>query len=537
MTSAQAYPDSQERQSELAAVQRMLDASRGAFSLSVAICNSVPVRDDLIAELRASHGLIAVVSIPQGAADAFQVVRDAVGESEPPGICVVDLEATLSSANKEFPLLRALNAARELWAKHLACPLLLWVPEYVATLLARHAPDLWAWKSHEFDFVSETAVGTAGVHDVRGEAVMVDSLTADQKKSRIVELERRISEAGKPPEPGLAHHVLAWLGELGILHSHPLDQIRWFEAALAAARELKDRQAEGSQLGNLGLAYAGLGEVRRAIEHYEQALAIHREMGNRQAKGAALSNLGVAYLRVGEVRRGVELWEQALAIQREIGDRRGEGNSLGNLGLAYADLGQAHRAVEYLERALAIHREVGDRHGEGAGLGNLGMAYADLGEARRAIEYCEQALAIRREIGDRRGEGADLGNLGSAHAALGELGRAIEYHEQAIAIAREIGDRHGHGTRLGNLGNAYAALGEPGRAVECYEQALAIRREIGDRRGEGTDLWNMALALDRLERREDAVRCCEESLRLLAQVEDPNAAKVREALDEWRGEG
>src|SRR2546425_1320704 len=40
---------------------------------------------------------------------------------------------------------------------------------------------------------------------------------------------------------------------------HPREQIRWREAALAAARQLGDRGAEGSHLGNLGLAYDGLG--------------------------------------------------------------------------------------------------------------------------------------------------------------------------------------------------------------------------------------------------------------------------------------
>ena len=43
------------------------------------------------------------------------------------------------------------------------------------------------------------------------------------------------------------------------LRQHPRDRIRWLEAALAAARRLKDRRAEGVHLGNLGRAYGGLG--------------------------------------------------------------------------------------------------------------------------------------------------------------------------------------------------------------------------------------------------------------------------------------
>ncbi|MFZ2642835.1 MAG: NB-ARC domain-containing protein, partial [Verrucomicrobiia bacterium] len=56
------------------------------------------------------------------------------------------------------------------------------------------------------------------------------------------------------------------------LRFHPRHQrIPWLEAQLAAAREIGDRASGGSTLGNLGLAYAALGDARKAIEYYDQA--------------------------------------------------------------------------------------------------------------------------------------------------------------------------------------------------------------------------------------------------------------------------
>jgi tetratricopeptide (TPR) repeat protein len=282
------------------------------------------------------------------------------------------------------------------------------------------------------------------------------------------------------------------------LRQHPRKElIPWREAALDAARRLKDRAAEGAHLGNLGNAYTDLGETRRAIEFHEQFLV----------------------------------------IAREIGDRLGEGNVLGNLGIAYAALGETRKAIEYHEKALAISREIGDRRSEGQDLGNLGLAYAALGETRRAVEFYEQQLTITREIGDRHGEGNALGNLGIASRALGETRRAIEFYEQYLAIAREIGDRRGEGNALGNLGNAYNVLGEPRRAIEFYEQQLTITREIGDRRGEGNALWNMALAWNKLNERAKAIPLVEQALTIYEQIEDPHAPEVRQALERWRAEG
>jgi tetratricopeptide (TPR) repeat protein len=358
------------------------------------------------------------------------------------------------------------------------------------------------------------------------------------------------------------------------LRLHPRERIRWCEAALAAARQLRDRGAEGSHLGNLGNAYNALGEYRRAIDYHEKHLAIAREMGDRKGEGQALGNLGNAYhslgdypraidyheqrlaitrdtryrrgegntlgglgnayYSLGDYHRAIEHFEQHLVIAREIGDRRGEGNALGNLGNAYHSLGEARRTIEYHEKALVIAHEIGDRRGEGNALGNLGAAYADLGDYRRAIEYQEQRLAIARATGDRQAEGQALGNLGIAHRSLGDHGRAIEYHERALTINREIGDRQGEGRDLGNLGYAYADLGDYRRAIGFYEQTLTIARAIGDRQSEGNTLGNMSLALDALGDRKKAIELAEASLKIRQQIEDPNAAKVRGQLEEWR---
>jgi len=222
------------------------------------------------------------------------------------------------------------------------------------------------------------------------------------------------------------------------LRQHPRDRIRWLEAALAAARRLKDRAAEGKHLGNLGNRYWELGETRRAIEYHEQALAIGREIGDRRGEGNALGNLGVAYYSLGETRRAIGHHEQRLAIAREAGDRRGEGTALGNLGNAYYDLGEIRRAIELYEQSLAALRETGDRRGEGSMLGNLGSTCYSLGETDRAIDYCEQQLAITREIGDRRGEASALYDLSLALDKLGQRPKAIEHAEAALKIYDQI---------------------------------------------------------------------------------------------------
>jgi tetratricopeptide (TPR) repeat protein len=224
------------------------------------------------------------------------------------------------------------------------------------------------------------------------------------------------------------------------LRQHSRERIHWLERALVRARQLKERMDEGSILGNLGIAYARLGEYQRAIEFFEQALFIDREIGNRKHEGITLGNLGLTYFNLGEIRRAIPFCEQQLVIDREIGYRRGEGNALGSLGNAYAALGETHRAIQFYEQRLTIARDIGDLRGEGNALGTLGVAYKHLGETRRAIQFYEQQLAIVREIVDRRGEGNALWNMSLALDQLGERAQAIQHAEQALTIYEQIED-------------------------------------------------------------------------------------------------
>jgi len=359
------------------------------------------------------------------------------------------------------------------------------------------------------------------------------------------------------------------------LRVHPRQQIRWREAALAAARRLNNRKEEGVHLGNLGVAYAAMGQTRYAVKLHEQALHISRETEDRWSEAHDLSELGMAYLSLGEPQQAVEFLEEGLNICREVGDRHGECLALGNLASIYKNTGSFRRAINYYGEALAIAREVGERRSEGGVLSGLGVLYAELGDVSRAYELHRQALAISRERGDLRGEGGDLGNLGWCLVYAGDLQQALECHRRQLSIARETGELHMEGDALyglgtvyskqgdtplaikhfeealkifsdsgnrlaeeravGDLGNVYARASKFRRAVECYERQLAIARGVGDRRGEATAIWNTGWSLNQLGDRARAISYAEEALKIYEEIEDSNSvSRVRKFLTEWR---
>jgi len=305
-----------------------------------------------------------------------------------------------------------------------------------------------------------------------------------------------------------------------------------FERALAIARQIGDRQMEGTGLGGLGNAYRDLGQVEQAIECHQQALEIAREISDRRGEGLALGNLGLAYTAFGRVEQAIECHQQALEIAREIGDRRGEGLALGNLGLAYTAFGRVEQAIECHQQALEIAREIDDRRGEGSAVDSLGDVYYSLGRVEEAIEHYTQALVIAREIGTRFEEGNVLSNLANCYADQGEAQQAIRLYQRALAISRDIGDRRTEQQILNSLGNAYNTLGEIERAMDYYQQALTIARQEKELRRVAEILLSLGSLSRDNEQFDQAKRFWEESRNIYRQLKHPYESTVLSLLYE-----
>jgi tetratricopeptide (TPR) repeat protein len=79
-----------------------------------------------------------------------------------------------------------------------------------------------------------------------------------------------------------------------------------------------------ANLGNLGLAYAALGDARKIIEYYEEALKIAREIGDRYGEANNCLNLGLEYEKAGDIERAVDLKQAWIKFERDLGHPEAE---------------------------------------------------------------------------------------------------------------------------------------------------------------------------------------------------------------------
>ena len=84
------------------------------------------------------------------------------------------------------------------------------------------------------------------------------------------------------------------------------------------ARPLIDYQLHALRLRAMRCSLTQIGRYDEAREFYDRALRIRRDIGDRQGEGAALGNLGLAYADLGEVRRAIGTFEQALTVANDV---------------------------------------------------------------------------------------------------------------------------------------------------------------------------------------------------------------------------
>ncbi|MFH1110795.1 MAG: tetratricopeptide repeat protein [Planctomycetota bacterium] len=436
-----------ERQTaELDAVRRMLAASRGTFSLSVAVCNSPALRDYVIDRLRAADGGIQTVRLPKDTADVLAVVREAVKGASPSTIFIIDMEQSLPSTAVEHPTLRHLNGTREAWKATYSCPIVFWVPEYAVRLLMTEARDFWAWRSHQFEFVAETATVEAGMTDrFAGDFTLAGNLPADQKRFRIAELEQRVAEAGDPPPPQLASHVSTWLSELGYLYYGigDLDQGEaMFKKSLAIEEKLGRLEDRAAVCGNLGNIYRTRGDLDQAEAMHRKSLEIEEKLGRLEGTPASYANLGHVYYLRGDLDLAQAMYEKSLAISEKLGLLEGMATAHGSLGVIYSRRGDLDQAESMHRKSLEIEEKLGRLEETASKYANLGVVYQKRGDLEQGEAMYKKALAIDEKLGRVEGMAMRYGNLGATYKQLGDLGAAREYWTRSRDLYARIGIPH-----------------------------------------------------------------------------------------------
>ncbi len=238
------------------------------------------------------------------------------------------------------------------------------------------------------------------------------------------------------------------LGHIASMHviAHSWTQaVRYYEAAVAAAGDVKDLLLEAKMHHGLGLALHQTLNPAKARQHFNRALALYSIEADRSAIYRVENDLGWLLLEQGQLDSAETHLLNALKGSDELHiDRRGRGFILNNLGDLCVRRGRLREAREYLAQAL----EAGQASGEGVVQASthelLGMLDERQGDADEADREFGIALAILEQIGmsDR------LRDMHMRYAEIMEGREDIRAAAQHWKRAAELGKQAASGLRL-----------------------------------------------------------------------------------------
>ncbi|MDJ0662575.1 MAG: tetratricopeptide repeat protein, partial [Crocosphaera sp.] len=253
-------------------------------------------------------------------------------------LLITGLEKSIGIVEEYPSVLTNLNFVRDDLRTSIPHPILLFLPDYALTRLAKYAPDFWAWGRNVFTFKTNRSNLMTNSNNIVYSDGIIINLDLPEKQARIEQLLNLLNEYNTYTEEKTKNDLLT------------ISNIY-------------------NQLGN---AYDTLGKYQKAIIFYEQGLQISIKIRDKQGEGNSLRGLGNVYYSLGQYQKAITFHQQSLDISKEISDRQAQGISLGNLGNVYYSLGQYQKAITFHQQSLDISKEISDRQAQGISLGNLG---------------------------------------------------------------------------------------------------------------------------------------------------------------------
>ncbi len=486
--------DTTRQAAELAALRRMLVASRGCFSLSFAVCDDRNLRNDVVRHLCNEFPGITSVELAPDTPDVYRVVRERLGAAQHSAVFVLGLEASLPFQADAYPTLRALNSSRELW-EPLACPVVFWLASYAAALVAGKAPDFWRYRSHQFEFVSEQKPLVEAISEPAPGFEMVDALPYEEKRFRMAELEQRIQEAGPNPGTELLPHVLDWTYELARLYMHS-NRYGAAEECLRSALQCAESTYGSSDprtaasLNNLAQLLKDTNRLNEAEPMMRRALAIDEKTYGPEYPAVAirLNNLAVLLKATNRLGEAEPLMRRALSIDEKSygAEHPSVATRLNNLAVLLQDTNRLSEAEPIMRRALAIAEKSygSEHHVVATGLNNLAVLLQATNRQSDAEPMMRRALAIHeKSYGPEHPKVAiRLNNLAALLQATNRLSEAEPLSRRSASILldfrRHTGYPHPHLEQA--MDNYTAILRGLGRTEAELDTALkALTKEYG----------------------------------------------------------
>ncbi|MBC8286284.1 MAG: tetratricopeptide repeat protein [Nitrospinae bacterium] len=314
----------------------------------------------------------------------------------------------------------------------------------------------------------------------------------------------------------------------------PTECIQWFEAALTAARQLEDKEAERTHLLNLGCQYALSNQSLEATNTLQSALSFCKKEGDVEGQKIALQHLTRLSLTGSDHALTIGYIEEHIGLTGN-GNEAEEFKLLVQLTKSCVLIQEYNKAVHSGEQAMDLISLNNDKALHIILFHNLGEGYMKTGEESKALEIFEHALKLCQAI-PKHPLLTELTKLaGEAAVKTGDVPGALKILLKGLETIRQNNNLTMEGALLIQISETHIGNQSEDQAFGYLEEALNVSKKINDRPMGGKVLWMWSKALTKSGNIAAAISQGLEALKIYEELNNPEASDLRAQIDKWSG--
>jgi tetratricopeptide (TPR) repeat protein len=397
-------------------------------------------------------------------------------------------EAIAADADTRRLFFDCLNWQRDKLRETIACPLVIWLPEFALRILTLEAPDFWAWRSGVY-YLEPKPVGILKDTEElfkRGPSEY-DSLTYRDKIKRLQQFKALLEEYERQPFGGefesklleIQFKLLEEVGNISFSLANYEEAKQYFLQGLKMAERLKDKKLFVSIFSNLVLISFIQGDYTSANEYGAKNLKIAQELGDKRIVAHTFKVLGQVAKMQKKYDKAEEFFQKELKIGKELGDKELIASVLSSLGGLAKVQEKYTNAKTFFEESVKINEELGEKGMIVTNLIELSDLAQSQGNIDEAVRRIGEAQAISNEIKDRSRIANVLEQRGFLAEAQGDYQQAQNYYEESLEIYELLGDKFEIASIYGALGGIARPSGNYDDTKRYLKESLKIFKEMG----------------------------------------------------------
>jgi len=397
-------------------------------------------------------------------------------------------EAIATDADTRRSFFDCLNWQRDKLRETIACPIVIWLPEFALRILTLEAPDFWAWRSGVYYLEPEPVGILKDTEELfkRGPSGYA-SLTHQDKIKRLQQFKALLEEYekrsfGEKSDSELLQirfDLLQEAGEAALSLASYEEARQYFLQSLKMAERLKDKKLSGFIFSNLIFISFIQGDYTSANKYAEKDFKNAQEIGNEDMVALSFNDLGLLAYAQEKYDKAEEFFKKGLKIGKESGNKELIASNLRFLGRLAKIQEKYTKAKTFFEESLKINEEIGEKGGIADNLIELSDLAKNQGNIDEAIHRIGEAQAISNEIKDRSRIANVLEKQGSLAEAQGDYQQAQKYYEESLEIYGILGDKIEISSIYGDLGRIAIASGNYDDTKRYLNEGLKIVMGLG----------------------------------------------------------